>query len=99
METPSTRSRETWTRRFGTVAGGSAGVLLVFAAAFALKTVSAVFLGAAVSVGFITGAIGGERVALRLGPSRYRTLGFAAGILLAGVFALVYLALLGRFRR
>ncbi len=92
-------SRAAWTRRFGLIAGGGTGLLVAFALAFTVLPNRPALLRVLAAAGFIGGALLGERLAVRAGSAAYRWFGLLAGLALALVLGLAYLALVGGLRR
>ncbi len=90
-----TLEQQTWSGRFGWIAGGILGLVLGFVATWVAETHllpqhgraavdAATKLSSVLVPGcFFAGALGGHAFGLRGGPKRYRTLGGAAGLAIA----------------
>ena len=94
-ENDATLEQQTWSARFGWIAGGIAGVAAGFVGTWLTETrllpqhgraavaVASRISGVLVPACFVVGALAGHAFGLRGGPRRYRMLGAAAGLALA----------------
>lgn len=88
-----------WPRRLGLLSGATAGLLVAFAVAWAAEKAHAgnpewiLRLGS--PVGILGGAAIGTRLTRNIGAQGYRILASATGLFVAGVLALLLLALFG----
>ena len=88
-----------WPRRLGLLLGATAGLLVAFAVAWLVDRLHrgnpAWILRLGSPIGVIGGAIIGARLVRDIGARGYRMLAAATGLSIAGVLALLLLALFG----